>query len=118
MDPQQPSAAKKSKAAEQSRFYRFVNLIAGKIDSSPFDSILIVRGWKKRKKKTMKKAITSLLYLLILILTFIFLLPFSNQQFFLFHSTFHISFVFNNYIKKKRYNVLSAKKTFKNNMLI
>jgi len=57
MDPQQPSAAKKSKAAEQSRFYRFVNLIAGKIDSSPFDSILIVRGWKKRKKKTMKKAI-------------------------------------------------------------
>ena len=50
MDPKQPLANDESLEA-------FVTSIADQIDSSPFDSILIVRGWKKRKKKTMKKAI-------------------------------------------------------------
>ena len=50
MDPKQPLANDESLEA-------FVTSIADQIDSSPFDSILIVRGWKKRRKKTMKKAI-------------------------------------------------------------
>ena len=39
---EEPPAAKRSNAAEQSRFYGFVDAIALQIDSSQFDSIKVI----------------------------------------------------------------------------
>ena len=70
---EEPPAAKRSKAAEQSRFYRFVDSIALQIDSSQFDSIkVIVCFQKKRNKPIENKANQHFFYVLILILTFFF----------------------------------------------